>query len=179
MPDGVLYRLPSADDVLGENKPEVVLEGLNFANGFYLDESKNRFYLSETLAHRVLAFDLDTAKGTITNQSTLAAIPSPDNMQLNHDGRLWVASPLSNRIYSVDVDTGDSFVVFDAQTEWGADAVAEVLSRPELERGVVDFLVPELTGEMPGLLTGMIIPDSHGSFFVANLGEALIKVTTE
>lgn len=179
MPDGVLYRLPSAVDVLVEKKPEVVLQGLNFANGFYLDESKNRFYLSETLAHRVLAFDLDIAKGTITNQSTLAAIPSPDNMQLNHDGRLWVASPLSNRIYSIDVDTGDSFVVFDAQTEWGADAVAEVLSRPEGERGFVDFLVPELTGEMPGLLTGMIIPDSTGSFFVANLGGALINVPTE
>jgi sugar lactone lactonase YvrE len=179
IPDGVLYRLPP---VTGESmlvKPEAVLEGLNFANGFYLDESKNRVYLSETLGHRVLAFDLDIAEGTIANQSTLSAIPSPDNMQLNHDGRLWVASPLSNQIFSIDVETGESFVVFDAQTDSGAKAVLEGLRRSELGEGIVDLLVPETIGDMPGLLTGMIIGESPESFYVANLGEALIKVSVK
>ena len=179
IPDGVLYRLPPVTDDSMLVKPEVVLEGLNFANGFYLDESNNRFYLSETLGHRVLAFDLDIAEGTIANQSTLSAIPSPDNMQLNHDGRLWVASPLSNQIFSIDVATGESFVVFDAQTASGANAVIEGLRRSEIGEGIVDLLVPETFGDMPGLLTGMIIGESPESFYVANLGEALIKVSVK
>ena len=177
--DGVLYRIPPVTDGSTPFKPETVLDGLNFANGFYLDESNNRFYLSETLGHRVLAFDLDIAVGTIANQSTLSAIPSPDNMQLNHDGRLWVASPLSNQIFSIDVETGESFVVFDAQTDSGANAVLEGLRRSELGEGIVDLLVPETTGDMPGLLTGMIIGESPESFYVANLGEALIKVSVK
>ena len=176
IPDGLVYRLPPVTDDATLVKPEAVLEGLNFANGFYLDETNNRFYLSETLGHRVLSFDLNIAEGTIANQRTLTIIPSPDNMQLNHDGRLWVASPLSNQIFSIDVETGESFVVFDAQTDSGASAVLEGLRRSQLGEGIVDLLVPETIGNMPGLLTGMIIGESPESFYVANLGDALIKV---
>ena len=53
----------------------------------------------------VLSFDLDIAKGILSNKSVLAEIPSPDNMRLNHDYSLWVASPLSNRIFSVDTNS--------------------------------------------------------------------------
>ena len=42
--------------------------------------------------------------------------------------------------------------------------------------GFVELITPELTGDMPGLLTGMIIGDGTQPFYVANLGAALIKV---
>ena len=49
----------------------------------------------------------------------------------------------------------------------------------EAGNGFVDLITPELTGEMPGLLTGMIIGEAFQPFYVANLGSALIKVSTE
>ena len=45
--------------------------------------------------------------------------------------------------------------------------------------GFADLLTEELFGEMPGLLTGMIIGNSSQPFYVANLGSALIEVSKE
>ena len=178
IPDGALYRLPiSKDGTL--SKPELVLENLYFANGFYIDEKRGKFYLSETMKNRVLAFDLDVSSGSLSNQTTLAVMPTPDNMELNGEGQLWVASPLSNQIYSVDPENGESFVVFDAQTQDGHNNVEEGIRRIEMGNGFAGLLTPELIGEMPGLLTGMILGDSSQPFYVANLGSALIKVPKE
>ena len=106
-------------------------------------------------------------------------MPTPDNMELNSEGKLWVASPLSNQIYSIDPENGESYVVFDAQTAAGANSVIEGLLRSEIGEGIVDLLVPETIGDMPGLLTGMIIGESPESFHIANLGEALVKVSVK
>ena len=176
IPDGLLYRLqPGATD-FDKPTPTLVVGELNFANGFYIDEQRNKLYLSETLANRVLVFDLDVSAGALSNRAVLAAIPSPDNMDLNHDGTLWVASPLSNQIHKIDLDTGNVGVVFDAQTEQGAIALAEGLRRVDAGNGIADLLGSETTGEMPGLLTGMILGSETDPFYVANLGAALIKV---
>ena len=178
IPDGALYRLPISEDGT-LSAPEPILENLYFANGFYIDEKRNKFYLSEMMKNRVLAFDLDITTGSLTNQTTLAIMPTPDNMELNSEGQLWVASPLSNQIYSIDPENGESYIVFDAQTEIGFENMAEGIRRMEIGNGFADLLTPELTGEMPGLLTGMIIGDESQPFYVANLGTALIKVSKE
>ena len=46
-----------------------------------------------------------------------------------------------------------------------------------LENGIADLLGTETTGEMPGLLTGMILGGETDPFYVANLGAALIKIS--
>jgi sugar lactone lactonase YvrE len=178
IPDGALYRLPISEDGT-LSAPEPILENLYFANGFYIDEKRNKFYLSEMMKNRVLAFDLDITTGSLTNQTTLAIMPTPDNMELNSEGQLWVASPLSNQIYSIDPENGESYIVFDAQTEIGFENMEEGIKRMETGGGFAELLTPELTGEMPGLLTGMIIGDESQPFYVANLGTALIKVSKE
>ena len=178
IPDGALYRLPISEDGT-LSAPEPILENLYFANGFYIDEKRNKFYLSEMMKNRVLAFDLDITTGSLTNQTTLAIMPTPDNMELNSEGQLWVASPLSNQIYSIDPENGESYIVFDAQTEIGFENMEEGIKRMEMGGGFAELLTPELTGEMPGLLTGMIIGDESQPFYVANLGTALIKVSKE
>jgi sugar lactone lactonase YvrE len=178
IPDGALYRIPISEDGT-LSKPELILKDLNFANGFYIDEKRNKFYLSEMMKNRVLAFDLDISTGSLSNQTILAIMPTPDNMELNSEGQLWVASPLSNQIYSIDTQNGESHVVFDAQTEIGLENMEEGIKRMEMGGGFAELLTPELTGEMPGLLTGMIIGDESQPFYVANLGSALIKVSRE
>ena len=178
IPDGALYRLPISKDG-SFSRPELILEDLYFANGFCIDEKRNKFYLSETMKNRVLAFDLDLITGSLSNRQILAKIPTPDNMELDSDGQLWVASPLSNQIYSIDPKSGKSYVVFDAQTPIGRKNMEEGISRMEAGKGFVDLITPKLTGEMPGLLTGMIIGNASQPFYVANLGNALIKVSKE
>ena len=131
------------------------------------------------MKNRVLSFDLDILTGSVSNQTTLAVIPTPDNMELNSDGKLWVASPLSNQIYSIDPENGESYVVFDAQTQIGLQNMEKAVKRMELGEGFTELLTPELTGEMPGLLTGLIIGNEAQPFYVANLGTALIKVSKE
>ena len=175
IPDGALYRLPiSKDGTL--SKPELILENLYFANGFYIDEKRGKFYLSEMMKNRVLAFDLNVSSGSLSNQTTLAVMPTPDNIDLNSEGQLWVASPLSNQIYSIDPENGDSYIVFDAQTQEGLENMEEGIRLIEMGNGFAELLTPELIDEMPGLLTGMIVGNSSQPFYVANLGSALIKV---
>ena len=178
IPDGALYRIPiSKDGTL--SKPELILKNLYFANGFYIDEKRNKLYLSEMMKNRVLSFDLDILTGSVSNQTTLAVLPTPDNMEINSEGKLWVSSPLSNQIYSVDPENGETYVVFDAQTQIGLEIMEEAIRRMELGEGFAELLTSELTGEMPGLLTGLIVGDESQPFYVANLGTALIKVSRE
>jgi len=178
IPDGALYRIPiSKDGTL--SKPELILKNLYFANGFYIDEKRNKLYLSEMMKNRVLSFDIDINTGSVSNQTTLAVIPTPDNMELDSEGNLWISSPLANQIYSVDPENGETYVVFDAQTQIGLENMEEAIRRMELGNGFAELLTSELTGEMPGLLTGLIIGDESQPFYVANLGTALIKVSKE
>ncbi len=175
IPDGALYRLSFSEDGFA-SKPELVIDNLYFANGFYIDEGKNKLYLSEMMKNRVLVFDLDVSTGSLSNQTTLAIMPTPDNMELSSEGDLWVASPLSNQILSIDVESGAVTVVFDAQTDIGFESMKTGIERIENGEGFADLLSPELTGDMPGLLTGMILGDESQPFYVANLGTALIRV---
>ena len=176
IPDGALYRLPPAADG-SPQIAELILGGLNFANGFYIDEASKKFYLSEMQSSRVIAFDFDISSGSLTKQVTLAQMPSPDNMALNHDGTLWVALPLANQIVSLDISTGTTKTVFDAQTELGSKLVERGLTSVQNGGGWANLVGPKLTGEMPGLLTGMILGDENQPFYVANLGAALVKVS--
>jgi len=170
MPDGALYRLPPASDE-SNGEAELIVDNLNFANGFYLDETANKLYLAETMAHRILAFDLNVSSGSISNQKVLGPVPTPDNMRMYHDGSLWVASPLSNQILSFDPNSGERAVVFDAQTSKGAQLVEAGVAR-----GVADQIGPDLIGGMPGLLTGIIVGAPGQPFYVSNLGDALVRV---
>lgn len=176
MSDGAVYRLSAAEDGQLASEPELVVDGLKFANGFHLDEANGRFYLSETMANRVLVFTLDVAAGTLSDRKVLAEVPSPDNMRLAPDGSLWVASPASNQVIAIDSDTGTTRVVFDAQTEAGAKSVQEWLRRSAAGESASDLLNPEVQGEMPGVLTGVIIGREDQPFYVSNLGNALVKV---
>ena len=176
IPDGALYRLPISEDGT-LSMPELILENLYFANGFYIDEDRSKLYLSEMMKNRILVFDLDLSTGALSNQTTLVVMSTPDNMELTSQGQLWVASPLSNQIYSIDPENGESYVVFDAQTQIGLENMEEGVRLMEMGNGFTQLLSPELTGEMPGLLTGLIIGDNSQPFYVANLGNALIKVS--
>lgn len=176
MGDGALFRLARNTDGSFVDSPQLLVEGLDFGNGFYLDEERGKLYLSETMANRILVFDLNVEAGTVSNQSTLAEIPSPDNMRMVDDGSLWVASPIANRVFAINVETGESQIAFDAQTEKGAAIVEEWFRRGRAGEGRLDLLGAEMQGEMPGLLTGMIVDSNNRPIFISGLGDALVRL---
>lgn len=176
MGDGALFRLGRNEDGSYASEPTLLVDGLDFANGFYLDEKAGKLYLSETLGNRVLAFNLDVEQGTVSDQSVLAEVISPDNMRMVADGSLWVASPFTNSVYAIDPKTGEQRVVFDGQTDKGREILAEWNRRDEAGETRLDLIGPELHGELPGLVTGMIVDNENEPVFISGLGDALVRL---
>ncbi len=94
--DGALFRI--APTAAGEALPEPVrmVSGLYFANGFVIDEKTGHLYLSETGRDRVYAFHIGIATGELSDRRVIADVMTPDNLELDDAGRVWVVSPLRN-----------------------------------------------------------------------------------
>jgi len=71
-----------------------VVEGLLFANGLALDETRGHVYVAETLGKRVLRFRMDTAAGTVSDRTTVFERAHPDNVELDQHNRFWIALPI-------------------------------------------------------------------------------------
>jgi uncharacterized protein (TIGR02246 family) len=124
---------------------------------------------------RILSFAVDQATGELSDRRVLATLPTPDNIELDRDGMLWVASPFANAVYVVDPDTGDRRTMFNPAPETSARIVTETYRRLEAGEPILPLLTPEMWEPMPGLLTGIILaPD--GAVYVSNLGNALVKL---
>ena len=114
-PDGALYYLPPASD--GKARVAVpAAEGLLFANGLALDETRGHVYVAETLGKRVLRFRMDTATGRVTNRTTVFEGAHPDNVELDSHNRLWIALVISSEIAVLDLASGKAERVFSLLT---------------------------------------------------------------
>lgn len=174
--DGALLRLTRNPDGTYAEEPEVLVDGLDFANGFYLDEGLGRLYLAETLANRVLSFSVDLAKGTVSDRKVLAQVSTPDNMRLDADGMLWIASPIANRVMVVDPATGSTRIGFDAQRAGNAKLIDEWNRRGAAGEARLDMMGPQTSGDMPGLVTGIVMNREGRPAYISNLGNALVKL---
>lgn len=174
--DGALFRLPASS---GDELPAIAearVTGLDFANGFVIDEERSALYLAETIGDRVLAFDLDTETGSLTNRRVLADILTPDNIEIDREGDLWVASPIANAVAVIDPDTGAQFFAFQEPVA-GSDARAgEWVRRGDAGEHRLDLMSPDLWGPLPGLVTGVILPEGDGPVYVTSLGDALVRI---
>ncbi|MAQ29832.1 MAG: hypothetical protein CL950_07620 [Erythrobacter sp.] len=173
--DGAVFRI--APEQVGKPEPVAikVADGLDFANGIAFDGARARLYVAEIVRSRILSFAVDQATGELSERRVLATLPTPDNIELDRDGMLWVASPFANTVYVVDPDTGDRRTVFNPAPETSARIVTETYRRFDAGEPILSLLTPEMWGPMPGLLTGIILaPD--GTVYVSNLGDALVKL---
>lgn len=174
--DGAVWRI--APDQVGKSDPVAtkMVDGLDFANGIAFDEVRGRLYVAEILRSRILSFALDPGTGGLGSRTILATLPTPDNIELDAEGMLWVASPFANAVYLVDPDTGDRRTVFSPTPEASARIVAETTRRLEAGEPILSLLTPDMWGPMPGLLTGVIHSPDGGSVYVSNLGDALVRL---
>jgi len=174
--DGAVYRIGPEEAGKGEPYAERVIDGLKFANGIAFDARRERLYVAELMAHRVLSFDVDAKNGALRNRRTLIDVATPDNIELDESGRLWIASPAANAVYIVDPDAAVMRTFFEATPEKSRKLVAEARRRSENGEGILDMIGPDMFGPMPGLLTGVIISPEGGPIYVSGLGDALFKI---
>lgn len=174
--DGAVFRI--APDQIGRPSPvaERKLAGLNFANGIAIDEPRGQIYVAEIMAHRILALPVDVRTGELGARRVLSEITTPDNIELDSKGDLWVASPLGNEILVVDPDSGRARSVFKPTPEASALQVAEMRRKQKLGESIVTLLGPKAHGPMPGLITGIILSPDGGPVYVSGLGNALVKL---
>jgi sugar lactone lactonase YvrE len=173
--DGAVYYVAPAREGVARIAVKVA-DGFFFANGLALDERAGVLYLAETLGSRILKFHLDVANGRLSDMSTVLKVWWPDNIELDGDGQLWIASPLRNEIVVADPGTGVSRSVFRITTPRSEELVREAEVRAETNRSVIDVIQPAMWEPGPGLLTGMILSPGNGPVYATTLGNALIRL---
>jgi sugar lactone lactonase YvrE len=173
--DGALWRVPVNGGELAA-RAELVRDGLCYPNGLVLDEQRSQLFLSELARDRVLCFELDVATGRIGEPTTLLTVASPDNLELDGSGRLWVALPLRNEVIVVDTESGAAHSAFHVQTAAQAELSAEFTRRGVARTPRLELLTPALSDPLPGFVTGIILGADGGTVHVTGLGDALLRL---
>ncbi|MFN2326431.1 MAG: SMP-30/gluconolactonase/LRE family protein [Gemmatimonadales bacterium] len=173
--EGAVLRLEMDGD-RPAGAAQVVADSLFFANGIALDEANGDLYIAEIVAGRVWRFRVDPATGALGERSLFADSVAADNLELDQDGNLWIASPLSGELILANTATGERHTAFRSQTPAQAATMAEFMRRGEAGESRLALLTPELWAPLPGLVTGVILPQGDGPVYLTTLGDALIRL---
>lgn len=174
--DGALFRIKPAAAGEPLAAPVRMVSDLYFANGFAIDENSGHLYLSETGRDRVFAFHVGVATGELSDRRVVAEVVTPDNLEVDEAGRLWIVSPLRNEIVVVDPPSGERKSVFRPESAANDRAVAEWQRRGAAGEPRLDLLTPETWAPLPGLMTGLILTPGDGPVYLVGLGDALVRL---
>ena len=102
--------------------PRVVASDLVFANGMVLTPGGDTLIVAETFGHRLTAFSVDSADGSLSNRRVFADLGerTPDGIALDSEGAVWVGS-METREFLRVIDGGEITDLIDAA---GRNAVA-------------------------------------------------------
>ncbi|MFN2335236.1 MAG: SMP-30/gluconolactonase/LRE family protein [Wenzhouxiangellaceae bacterium] len=174
--DGAVFRIAPADDHEPYPEPERKVSGLVFANGLAIDEVRNQLYVAETMADRIIGYRLSVASGTLSERRVVANVPTPDNIELDESGRLWVASPIANALLVVDPESGEWSTAFHPQTPEHDRLMTEWNRRTKSGEPRLELFGPDMWLPLPGLITGLILTTEGGPIYLTGLGDSLVKL---
>ena len=174
-PEGALLRLGQRDGRLAD-EAEVLVDSLFFANGLAIDESSGHLYLAETVAGRVLRYRVDLESGRVSDRSVFVDSVGADNLELDGEGHLWVAAPLSNELLVVNTATGARHSAFRSLTAAQQDVMQEFARRGQAGVSRMELFTPANWAPLPGLITGVIVGPGSGPVYLTGLGNALVKL---
>ena len=172
--DGALLRLASEDGKLAA-MAEVVIDSLLFANGLAIDEQAGLLYVAETTGGRVLRYRVDLTSGRLNERSVFAEIAA-DNLELDGEGYLWVASPLDNALVVVNTATGEHHTAFQVQTPAQQAQLVEFNRLGETGTSRRELITPDLWAPLPGIVTGLIVSSAGSPVYLTGLGDALVRL---
>jgi sugar lactone lactonase YvrE len=175
-PEGALLRLGMQGGRLAA-EAEVLVDSLYFANGVAIDEAAGHLYLAETMGGRVLRYRVDLDAGRVSDRSVFVDSVEPDNLELDGEGHLWIALPLSNGLLVVDTETGARHTAFSSMTPAQQEVVEEFVHRGESGTSRLELLTPAVWEPLPGFVTGVIVSQGRGPVYLTGLGNALMKLT--
>ena len=177
--DGALFRLPPPADGSTAAVAELKVAGLAFGNGVAIDEARGEIYVAETMANRIVGYRLAVADGTLSEGRVVAELPTPDNIELDAAGRLWVASPIANALLVVDPVSGGWSTAFYPRTTEHEQLMVQWQRRTESGESRLELFGPDMWSPLPGLLTGLILTHDGGPIYLTGLGNALVKLEPE
>jgi len=174
--DGALFRLSPVND----HEPHAELQrkdhGFAFANGLAIDEERGQLYVAETMADRIIGYRLSLVTGQLSDRRVIAEVPTPDNIELDAAGNLWVASPIANALLVVDPETGEWSTAFHPPTPEHQALFAEWQRRGQTGESRLELFGPDMWSPLPGLITGLILTTEDGPIYLTGLGDALVKL---
>lgn len=174
--EGALLRLGAQDGRLAA-EVEVIVDSLSFANGLAIDERGGHLYVAETTGGRVLRYRVDLAAGKVSDRSVFVDGVSPDNLELDGEGRLWVALPLTNELLIVNAATGVRHTAFGSLTAAQQAVADEFTRRGQTGASRMELFTPAAWAPLPGPITGVILGPRAGPVYLTGLGTALVKLS--
>ncbi len=176
---GAVFYLPGSGNDAKSPAVEAA-RNIYFANGIALDRVEKYLYVAETMMNRILRYEIDITKGTLTKRETYQYVITPDNTDFDKDGNLWIASPISNKVFAVDKKCRSLHTVFTAPSESNAKLQDEWIKRSHLGKPLLELFSPDLWNPLPGgALTGMFWSQDYKTFYITGLGNAVLKVDIE
>lgn len=170
VPTGAVFRMDNL-----KSSPVKILDSLYFSNGITMDKDEKHLFVAETMMDRVHKLEIDITTGETKYIGVAANVGAPDNILIDQEGRLMVASPLYNQIILVDFKNHSQHVVFDGSTKDNLKQTNEWNRRSHLGLERLELLSPNLTNPLPGLLTGMFFSNDGKTLYITNLGNDLLK----
>lgn len=175
-PEGALLRLGIRDDRLA-GEAEVLVDSLFFANGVAIDERGGHLYLAETVGGRVLRYRVDLDSGRVSERTVFVDSVGVDNLELDGEGHLWMAVPLSNELMVVNTATGARHSAFRSLTPAQQEILQEFMRRGQAGVSRMELFTPAIWAPLPGPITGVIVSPGGGPVYLTGLGNALVKLT--
>ncbi|WP_370477333.1 SMP-30/gluconolactonase/LRE family protein [Tamlana flava] len=171
VPTGAIFRMADL-----KSAPVKILDSLYFANGITMDKDEKHLFVAETMMDRVHKLEVDNKTGEVNYIGVVANVGTPDNLLIDKEGRLIVASPLYNQVVAVDFKNHSQHIIFDGSTKDNLKITNEWNRRSHLGIERLELLSPDLFNPLPGLLTGMFYSNDGQTLYIANLGNDLLKL---
>ena len=175
-PEGALLRLSAPDGRLAA-EAEIVVDSMLFANGLAIDGPGGHLYVAETTGGRVVRYRVELGAGRVSDRSVFVEGVSPDNLELDGEGNLWVALPLTNEVLVVNAATGERHSAFRSLTAAQQAVADEFTRRGQTGTSRMELFTPAGWAPLPGPITGIILGSRGGPVYVTGLGNALLKLT--
>lgn len=170
VPHGAVFRMANE-----KSAPVKVIDSLYFANGLTMDKDEKHLYVSETMMDKVHDYNVDVKGGTVNYNGVAATILSPDNVLVDKDGRLFIASTFSNQVVAVDFKNHSQHIIFDGTTKENIQITNEMNRRDHLGLERLKFNATGMFSPLPGGITGMFFSYDSSTFYISNLGKDLLK----